>query len=289
MFREAEYKASPGLPAVLVQIVAGLGGLALVIHGAREADHVFSVAGMLVIALAAVAMGGLFVVDPGDAKVLVLFGAYKGTIKSGGFYWANPFLTKRRISLRIRNFETTKLKVNDNRANPIEIAAIVVWKVVETAEALFEVDDFQTYVAVQSESAVRAVAQSYPYDSHAANEEALSTHTAEVSLSLQQAIHERLAKAGVEVIEARISHLAYSPEIAQAMLQRQQASAIIAARFKIVEGAVGMVENALEMLSSKGIVTLDEERKAQMVSNLLVVLCSERSAQPIVNAGTIYQ
>ena len=289
MFREAELKAVPGLPAVLIQIVAGLGGLAMVMNGAKTGDQYFSVGGMLVIAVAAVAMGGLFVVDPGDAKVLVLFGAYKGTIKNGGFYWANPFLTKRRISLRIRNFETTKLKVNDNRANPIEIAAIVVWKVVETAEALFEVDDYQTYVAVQSESAVRAVAQSYPYDSHADNEEALSTHTAEVSHSLQQAIHERLAKAGVEVIEARISHLAYSPEIAQAMLQRQQASAIIAARSKIVEGAVGMVENALEMLSSKGIVTLDEERKAQMVSNLLVVLCSERSAQPIVNAGTIYQ
>jgi regulator of protease activity HflC (stomatin/prohibitin superfamily) len=210
-------------------------------------------------------------------------------VKQAGFWWANPFLTKRRISLRIRNFETTKLKVNDNRANPIEIAAIVVWKVVETAEALFEVDDYATYVAVQSESAVRAVAQSYPYDSHTDNEEALSTHTAEVSHSLQQAIHERLAKAGVEVIEARISHLAYSPEIAQAMLQRQQASAIIAARSKIVEGAVGMVEHALEALSTKGIVSLDEERKAAMVSNLLVVLCSERAASPVVNAGSIYQ
>ena len=288
MFREAELKAVPGLPAVLIQIVAGLGGLAMVMNGAKTGDQYFSVGGMLVIAVAAVAMGGLFVVDPGDAKVLVLFGAYKGTIKSGGFYWANPFLTKRRISLRIRNVETTKLKVNDNRANPIEIAAIVVWKVVETAEALFEVDDYQTYVAVQSESAVRAVAQSYPYDSHADNEEALSTHTAEVSHSLQQAIHERLAKAGVEVIEARISHLAYSPEIAQAMLQRQQASAIIAARSKIVEGAVGMVEQALDALSSKRIVTLDDERKASMVSNLLVVLCSDRAAQPVVNTGTLY-
>jgi regulator of protease activity HflC (stomatin/prohibitin superfamily) len=179
--------------------------------------------------------------------------------------------------------------VNDLHANPIEIAAIVVWKVVETAEALFEVDDYTKYVAVQSESAVRAVAQSRPYDSHTDGEEALSTHTAEVSKALQEAVQERLAKAGVQVIEARISHLAYSPEIAQAMLQRQQASAIIAARYKIVEGAVGMVENALEMLSAKGIVTLDEERKAQMVSNLLVVLCSERSTQPVVNAGTIYQ
>lgn len=289
MFREIEYKASAGLPAALVQAVMLLGGLAMVLYGANNQGPAFAIGGMLVITLAVTAMSGLFVVNPGDAKALILFGAYKGTVKTGGFYWANPFLTKRRISLRIRNFETTKLKVNDNRANPIEIAAIVVWKVVETAEALFEVDDYQTYVAVQSESAVRAVAQNYPYDSHSDNEEALSTHTAEVSQSLQQAIHDRLAKAGVEVIEARISHLAYSPEIAQAMLQRQQASAIIAARSKIVEGAVGMVENALEMLSTKGIVTLDEERKAQMVSNLLVVLCSERSAQPIVNAGTIYQ
>jgi regulator of protease activity HflC (stomatin/prohibitin superfamily) len=178
--------------------------------------------------------------------------------------------------------------VNDSRANPIEIAAIVVWKVVDTAEALFEVDNYTTYVAVQSESAVRAVAQSYPYDSHADDEEALSTHTAEVSLSLQKAVQDRLAKAGVEVIEARISHLAYSPEIAQAMLQRQQAGAIIAARSKIVEGAVGMVEHALQMLSDKGVVHLDEERKAQMVSNLLVVLCSERSASPVVNAGSIF-
>ena len=209
-------------------------------------------------------------------------------MRKQGFWFANPFVTKKGISLRIRNFETTKLKVNDSRANPIEIAAIVVWKVVDTAEALFEVDNYSTYVAVQSESAVRAVAQSYPYDSHGENEEALSTHTAEVSLALQKAVQDRLARAGVEVIEARISHLAYSAEIAQAMLQRQQAGAIIAARSKIVEGAVGMVEHALEMLSKKGIVHLDEERKAQMVSNLLVVLCSERAASPVVNAGSIF-
>ena len=215
------------------------------------------------------------------------FGTYKGSLKSPGWYWANPFLTKRSLSLRIRNFETAKLKVNDSNSNPIEIGAIVVWKVVETAEALFEVDDFEKYVTVQSESALRAVATSYPYDSHGKGE-ALSTHTAEVSAAMRAAVQERLAKAGIEVIETRISHLAYATEIAQAMLQRQQASAIVAARFTIVEGAVGMVENALELLSSKGIVTLDEERKAQMVSNLLVVLCSERSTQPVVNAGTLY-
>jgi regulator of protease activity HflC (stomatin/prohibitin superfamily) len=276
MFRENQYRASNGLTSLILLSIVGLAALAGLLKSAQSQ------------AVVCIALGGLFIVNPGDAKALILFGSYKGTVKTPGFWFANPFLNKRKISLRIRNFETQKLKVNDNRGNPIEIATIVVWKVVETAEALFEVDDYQKYVAVQSESAVRAVAQLYPYDSHADNEEALSTHTAEVSKALQQAIEERLAKAGVEVIEARISHLAYSPEIAQAMLQRQQATAIIAARFKIVEGAVGMVENALELLSKKGIVTLDEERKAQMVSNLLVVLCSERAASPIVNAGTIY-
>src|ERR1700704_504832 len=254
MFRENEYRASAGLPALFfLLVVCGL-ALAGLVNSAANDRPVVMVASVTVLVVALVCFGGLFVVNPGDAKALILFGSYKGTVKQPGFWFANPFLTKRKISLRIRNFETAKLKVNDNRANPIEIAAIVVWKVVETAEALFEVDDYQKYVAVQSESAVRAVAQSYPYDSHADNEEALSTHTAEVSLALQKAIQDRLAKAGVEVIEARISHLAYSPEIAQAMLQRQQAGAIIAARSKIVEGAVGMVEHALQMLSDKGAV-----------------------------------
>ena len=288
MFRENEYRASAGLPALLGLIALTLFSLATLINSALAQRPVMVVLSLVLLVISFIAYAGLFIVNPGDAKALILFGSYKGTVKTAGFWFANPFLTKRRISLRIRNFETAKLKVNDNRANPIEIAAIVVWKVVETAEALFEVDDYAKYVTVQSESAVRAVAQTYPYDSHANDEFSLSTHTAEVSRSLQQAIHERLSKAGVEVIEARISHLAYSPEIAQAMLQRQQATAIIAARFKIVEGAVGMVENALELLGQKGIVTLDEERKAQMVSNLLVVLCSERAASPIVNAGSLY-
>jgi regulator of protease activity HflC (stomatin/prohibitin superfamily) len=288
MFRENQYRASNGLTALTLLMIVGLAALAGLLKSAQVQSTGGVLASLFIVMLACIALGGLFIVNPGDAKALILFGSYKGTAKIPGFWFANPFLNKRKISLRIRNFETQKLKVNDNRGNPIEIATIVVWKVVETAEALFEVDDYQKYVAVQSESAVRAVAQLYPYDSHADNEEALSTHTAEVSKALQQAIEDRLAKAGVEVIEARISHLAYSPEIAQAMLQRQQATAIIAARFKIVEGAVGMVENALELLSKKGIVTLDEERKAQMVSNLLVVLCSERAASPIVNAGTIY-
>ena len=288
MLREIEYKASAGISSLVVLILALMGELAGIAYFISRSMPVGFVSLVVLLGLTGVCIGGFFTVNPGEAKALQLFGEYKGTVRKQGFWFANPFLTKKPISLRIRNFETAKLKVNDSRANPIEIAAIVVWKVVDTAEALFEVDSFATYVTVQSESAVRAVAQSYPYDSHTDNEEALSTHTAEVSLSLQKAIQDRLAKAGMEVIEARISHLAYSPEIAQAMLQRQQAGAIIAARSKIVEGAVGMVEHALQMLSEKGVVHLDEERKAQMVSNLLVVLCSERSASPVVNAGSIF-
>lgn len=289
MFRESEYRASNGLTTMLLLILLEIAALVALLKGVQSASPIQSLASVLAFGLIAVLLGGLFIVNPGDAKALILFGSYKGTVKQPGFWWANPFLTKRTISLRVRNFETQKLKVNDKNANPIEIAAIVVWKVIETAEALFEVEDYGTYVAVQSESAVRAVAGTRPYDSHVDGEQSLSTHTDEVSAALQAAIQERLARAGVQVIEARVSHLAYSPEIAQAMLQRQQASAIVAARAKIVEGAVGMVETALQMLSAKGLVVLDDERKAQMVSNLLVVLCSERSAQPVVNTGTIYQ
>jgi regulator of protease activity HflC (stomatin/prohibitin superfamily) len=289
MLREIEYRAAHGLPMLLVLLALIVLSIIGLPNGVDRQMPALIVTSLSVLVLSALSLAGLFVVNPGEAKALVLFGDYKGTVKTAGFWFANPFLTKKRISLRVRNFETTKLKVNDGRANPIEIAAIVVWKVVETAEALFEVDDYQKYVQVQSESAVRAVAQNYPYDSHAENEHSLSTHTDEVSAALQKALAERLGRAGVQIIEARISHLAYAPEIAQAMLRRQQATAIIAARFKIVEGAVGMVENALELLSKKGIVSLDEERKAQMVSNLLVVLCSEKDANPVVNAGSIYQ
>ncbi|HLA89062.1 MAG TPA: SPFH domain-containing protein [Gemmatimonadaceae bacterium] len=288
MFRETEARPWAGLPALLLLILATLITIWGFVLSVRSQSVTWVVTSVIIFIITSILYAGLFIVNPGDAKALILWGSYKGTVKTAGFWYANPFLTRRRISLRVRNFETAKLKVNDNRANPIEIAAIVVWKVVETAEALFEVDNYEKYVTVQSESAVRAVAQSYAYDSHAPDEHSLSTHTAEVSKSLQQAIQERLSKAGVDVVEARISHLAYAPEIAQAMLRRQQATAIIAARFKIVEGAVGMVENALELLSHKGIVHLDEERKAAMVSNLLVVLCSERDASPIVNAGSIY-
>ena len=288
MYREKTYAASNGLIVVLVLIVAILGTLALMVNEFQAERHYTGILVTLGLVVECFLLGGLFIVHPNEAKALVLFGTYKGTVKKDGFWFANPFLTKTPISLRIRNFETAKLKVNDNHSNPIEIGAIVVWKVIDSAEALFEVDDFQRYVAVQSESALRAVATQYPYDSHTDEMQSLSTHTAEVSLALEHALVERLAKAGVEVIEARISHLAYSPEIAAAMLQRQQAGAIIAARQRIVEGAVGMVETALEMLLAKGIVDLDNERKAAMVSNLLVVLCSDNSTQPVVNTGSLY-
>ena len=272
MLREIQHKAVNGL----LFLFLGIGLLAVSVLGLiRSIDAErggIAALWAIILVVATLATSGLFTVQPNDAKVLTLFGNYVGTVRDAGLWWANPFFVKKRISLRIRNFETTKLKVNDNHGNPIEIAAVVVWKVLDSAEALFEVDDYQHYVQTQSESAVRALAQTFPYDAHKPDEVALSTHPAEVAKGLQGAIHERLEKAGVQVIEARISHLAYAPEIASAMLRRQQASAIIAARSKIVEGAVGMVENALALISEKSLVTLDDERKAAMVSNLLVVL-----------------
>ena len=247
---------------------------------------------LVCIAVLGVATGcffGLTVVHPNTAKVVQLFGTYKGSIKEQGLWWVNPLTTRRRVSLRIRNFESSKLKVNDQDGNPIEIAAVVVWKVVDTAEAVFQVDDYEHFVHVQSEAALRNLATRYPYDSHRDGDMSLRMSVLDIAHQLRDEIQERLAKAGVEVIEARITHLAYASEIASAMLRRQQASAVIAARQKIVEGAVGMVEMALDLLSAKHVVELDEERKASMVSNLLVVLCSDRDAQPIVNAGTLYQ
>ena len=231
---------------------------------------------------------GFFTVNPNEGRVLQFFGRYIGTVQDPGLRWANPFYTKERVSLRVRNFETSKLKVNDNRGNPIEIAAVVVWKVIDTAEAVFEVDDYINYVHVQSEAAVRNLATNYPYDAFEENEVSMVGHQPEISEHLKQENQDRLAKAGIEIIESRISHLAYSPEIAQAMLRRQQAAAVIAARRKIVEGAVGMVEHALGELAAKEVLELDEERKASMVSNLLVVLCSETETQPVVNTGSLY-
>jgi len=230
---------------------------------------------------------GLFTVAPNQAKVLQLFGQYKGTVKTPGLKWASPFYVKSRVTLRVRNFESEKLKVNDHSGNPIQIAAIVVWKVYDTAEALFHVDNYENFVRIQTEAALRNLASSYPYDAHVEGEISLRSHTAEVAEHLKTEIQDRLTQAGVLVIEARFSHLAYAPEIAGVMLQRQQASAVIAARSKIVEGAVGMVEMALEMLSKNNIVELDNPTKARMVSNLLIVLCGDRGTQPTVNAGMV--
>ncbi len=232
---------------------------------------------------------GLFMVNPNEGRVLQLFGKYVGTTRTAGLRWGNPLYTNKKISLRVRNFETNRMKVNDIDGNPIEIAAIVVWKVVDTAEASFQVDNYEVFVKIQSESAVRNLATQHPYDSHNDSRVSLRGHTAPISEQMRTEIQERLEKAGVEVIEARISHLAYAPEIAEAMLRRQQAGAIIAARQLIVEGAVGMVEMALAMLAEKNIIELDQERKAAMVSNLLVVLCGETASQPVINTGTLYQ
>ena len=236
-----------------------------------------------------VCIKGFFIINPNEAKVLTLFGKYSGSVKTDGFHWANPLLTRRKISLRVRNFESSQIKVNDLEGNPIEIAAVVVWKVTETAEACFEVDSYEHYVKVQTEAAVRNLATQYPYDAYEDHHKSLRGNTLEIAEQMKTEVQERLNKAGVEVLEARINHLAYAPEIASAMLQRQQAGAIIAARQRIVEGAVGMVEMALDLLSKRDVVTLDNDRKAAMVSNLLVVLCGDRNTQPVVNTGTIYQ
>jgi regulator of protease activity HflC (stomatin/prohibitin superfamily) len=259
------------------------------VAGIRDAQPWTVIGCVLILCLASFGFVGLTVVNPNDSKVVTLLGVYKGSIKRAGFWWVNPLTTRRRLSLRIRNFESGRLKVNDRIGNPIEIAAVVVWRIVETFEAVFNVNDYENFVHVQTEAAVRNLATSYPYDAHEDEHVSLRLSAGEVAVELQREIQERLSKAGIEVIEARISHLAYAAEIAGAMLRRQQATAVIAARQKIVEGAVGMVEMALAEISRKGVVTLDEERKAAMVSNLMVVLCSERGVEPVVNTGTLYQ
>jgi regulator of protease activity HflC (stomatin/prohibitin superfamily) len=289
MIREREHQTTSGLLMLAVFLIIMAVAVAGIVRAARADDAFVAVLGVLVILASLLGLAGLFTVAPNQGQVLQLFGAYRGTAKEEGLRWANPFYTKKRISLRVRNFESAHLKVNDTDGNPIEIASIVVWRVVDTAEAVFEVDDYEHYVRVQTESAVRNLATHYPYDAHIEGHISLRGSTDVVAGKLKAEIQERLSKAGVEVIEARISHLAYAQEIAAAMLRRQQAGAIIAARQKIVEGAVGMVEMALEMLSRSDKVHLDEERKAAMVSNLLVVLCADREAQPVVNTGTLYQ
>lgn len=296
MIQEREVQARNGLVmlGVLLTALGVLTWMAVVtIRDLAELGpdvlRIWSLVGVVLLWLTDILLlAGLFTVDPNEGVVLQLFGDYKGTTREPGLRWANPFYTKKRVSLRVRNFETGKLKVNDQRGNPIEFAAVVVWKVVDTAEAVFMVDDYKDFVHVQSEAAGRTLAMNYPYDVFEEGEISLVSHTDEISEKLQVEVQDRLQEAGVDVIEARISHLAYSAEIASAMLQRQQADAVIAARIKIVEGAVGMVDNALERLAATDILQLDEERKAQMVSNLLVVLCADQRPQPVLNAGSIY-
>jgi regulator of protease activity HflC (stomatin/prohibitin superfamily) len=261
----------------------------MLVSAIRDEDAPWIIFWLVAGAVLIVCFFGLTIVNPNEARVVQLFGRYKGSLKEQGLWWVHPLTSRRKVSLRVRNFESSKLKVNDHDGNPIEIAAVVVWRVVETAEAMFHVDDYEHFVNVQSEAAVRNLATSYPYDAHVEGQISLRMSAGEIAHKLRDEIQERLAQAGVSVIEARISHLAYAQEIASAMLRRQQASAVIAARQKIVEGAVSMVEMALDQLATKQVVKLDEERKAAMVSNLLVVLCSDRDAQPVVNTGTLYQ
>ncbi|MGD9739250.1 MAG: SPFH domain-containing protein [Bauldia sp.] len=295
MTRETIRRTWPGIPFAIAFIVIHLAALAAIVIGAlamvdspRE-DWTLIIIGVVVTVLVAPLWIGLFMVAPNEVKVLQLFGDYAGTVRKPGLHWANIFFTKTRVSTRIRNFDSDKLKVNDLHGSPIEIASVVVWQVVDTAEAVFEVDDYENFVKIQAEAALRGLAGRYAYDLGDEDEGvALRGHADEVSAQLAEDIQARLDKAGVKVIEARISHLAYASEIAGAMLQRQQAGAIIAARRRIVDGAVGMVEMALDKLSERKIVELDEERKAAMVSNLLVVLTSEKSTTPVVNTGTIY-
>ena len=270
----------PMLVALPVAVITGVS--AALVLGAIA----LKILGLLLAILALICLAGFYMVAPNEGRVLQLFGQYVGTDRALGLRWANPFYSKQRVSLRIRNFESGQLKVNDSAGNPIEIAAVVVWRVVDTAEAVFEVDDYEDYVAIQSEAAIRNMATSYPYDDHEGESITLRGSANEIGDILKAEVQERLGKAGVEVLEARISHLAYAPEIASAMLQRQQASAIVAARGKIVEGAVSMVEAALEQLTERQIIELDAQSKASMVSNLLVILCSDRAAQPVVNSGS---
>ena len=288
MIREKSRNVSSGyLALVVLPLLTLLFGF-LFVRGAQMDNILLAVSSVLALLVVLVCFKGFFMVHPNQAVVLQLFGSYVGSVRITGLRWANPFFSKHAVSLRVRNFESEVLKVNDNTGNPIDIAAVVVWKVVDSAEAMFEVDDYESFVHIQSEAALRNLATSFPYESHAEGEIALRSDPQAIAEKLRDEVQDRLEKAGVQVIEARISHLAYAQEIASAMLQRQQASAIVAARRKIVDGAVGMVEMALRELSEQRIIELDDERKAAMVSNLLVVLCSDRAAQPVINAGTLY-
>ncbi len=288
MIREVERKATSGLFMVFVLLVLTALTAFGFISAARAQDGlkiaVFATAFVVIM----VAWAGLFTVQPNEAKALQFFGEYAGTVRAPGLWWMNPFYTKKGISLRVRNFETPKLKVNDHASNPIEIAAVVVWRVEDTAKAMFDVNDFEEYVNIQSESAVRHLCSQYAYDHGEAHEVTLRSGVDEVSHALEDELRQRLAPAGVAIEEARLTHLAYAPEVAQAMLRRQQAEAVLAARSKIVQGAVSMVEMALNDLASRNVVELDPERKAAMVSNLMIVLCGDSEAKPVINTGTLY-
>jgi hypothetical protein len=292
---EMSEKTTQTLSGYLMLVVGFIllaGGVGTGILGGTTNNGIYAAPTVVLILISMLTFAGLFVVNPNEAKVMVLFGKYAGTVRTSGFFWANPFLIKRKISLRARNLSGQKLKVNDKVGNPIEIAVVIVWQIDETFKAAFEVDNYEQYVVIQSEAAVRHLAQSYPYDTFEdAGHDVLTLRasTDQVSELLVGELQNRLARAGVKVIEARLSHLAYAPEIAEAMLRRQQATAIVAARTQIVTGAVSMVEMALNQLSEKHVVELDEERRAAMISNLLVVLCSESAASPVINAGTLYQ
>lgn len=290
MIHEIEYRPFPGIPFLIGHLVLfGIDGWWFVRSVDQPSPSVAAVGGSVAVMLVLIiCLGGYLAVQPNQARVLTLFGRYRGSVKREGLGWVNPFMGKAKVSLRVRNFETAKLKVNDLDSNPIEISAVVVWQVVDSAEALFEVDHYEDYVRVQSESAVRTLATQYPYDSHGSEQISLSHNAADIAERLAHEVQDRLQKAGIKVLETRITHLAYAPEIAGAMLRRQQASAIIAAREKIVEGAVSMVEMALRQIAEQRIVTLDEERKAAMVSNLLVTLCADQPMQPVVNTGSLY-
>lgn len=285
---ESRIAAKSGWAMLALNFMMYAGVACLIIAAAIAKVPLFAVLAVLLLITGILTSCGFFTLQPNTAAVLILFGSYKGTVRDSGFFWTNPFNKKLKVSLRSRNLNGDKLKVNDKRGNPIEIAAVVVWRVRDTAEAVFDVDEYEHYVSVQSESAVRHLASGYAYDDGESNEMTLRASSDSVAEALKVELQERLGKAGVEVEEARLSHLAYAPEIAQVMLRRQQAEAVIAARTKIVHGAVSMVEMALSELKSKGVVDLDPERKAAMVSNLLVVLCGEAEVHPVVNTGTLY-
>ena len=286
---EKKANKTNGFMALFIVIALFALDIFLLSQGLRTEDPSFLWFFIPLVFISFISFGGFMIVQPNESKVLMLFGKYTGTVRDSGFWWVNPFTVKKHVSLRIRNFNSEKIKVNDLHGNPIEIAAVIVWRVVDSARAIFDVQNYEQFVAIQAETAIRTLASEYPYDTNEGEKESLRSSPTEVAENLQKELQTRLEVAGVTIVEARITHLAYAQEIAQAMLRRQQAQAIVAARFKIVEGAVGMVQQALQDLSDKNIVNLDEERKAQMVNNLMVALVADHEAIPVINTGTIYQ